>query len=149
MRVRATRRSAGETRPSLALSLVVVLAFATLCSGLINGARARAATAHVVRGTPRCGFTGSPYGRIAIYVQKGKVACRTAEFVIHRAFYSSGQPTGNGDDQLFPGDWICGGQIGYYGCVRPTIQRPIEAVAGIACHEGNVTCPHIDVYPPL
>jgi hypothetical protein len=89
----------------------------------------------------RCGYTTSPYGRLGIYVIKGDVSCSEAERLIHRAFHMAGEPTRYGDSERYLGNWICGGQMGYYTCSRPTPAHPKAQVEGRACTMRGVGCP--------
>ena len=89
----------------------------------------------------RCGFTSSPYGRLGIYVIMGKVRCSKAEWLIHQSFYVAGEPTYYGDSERYPGNWICGGQMGYYTCSEPSPAHPSEQVEGRACSMRGVGCP--------
>jgi hypothetical protein len=120
-------------RPSLILALTQsVLLLAVAC--------ASPPSAFALRSVPRCGFTSSPYGTLGIYVQKGRVNCRRAAFLIHRAFYITGQPSGLNEER-YPDGWICGGQMGVYVCSTPSIRNPTQEVEGLACHMGTVRCP--------
>jgi len=89
----------------------------------------------------RCGFTSSPYGRVGVYVVKGRVPCAEAEFLIGRAFYNSGVATNLPDASLFQDGWLCGGQMGFYNCATPTFASARLEVQAIACHLGSVRCP--------
>jgi hypothetical protein len=91
----------------------------------------------------RCAFATSPYGRIGVYVTKGHVTCRRGVLLIHRMFYVAGKPTGAGDTERYSDGWLCGGQMGYYSCARPSTRHPKQSVEGIACHLGSVTCPKV------
>lgn len=138
----SVRRTSIRQRRVRPLGLVVALGVLCTLLGVRSAAGAAEPKSHVARSISRCGFTNSPYGRIGIYVMKGKVRCRSAEFVVHRAFYVSGTPiNGAGSSALYADGWICGGQMGYYTCTSPTVSNPSTAVEGIACHFGSVTCP--------
>jgi hypothetical protein len=122
------------------LSVIGALLAALCAAPTAVGSGGRDASAASTR-YHRCGYTTSPYGRLGIYVLKGSVACLEGERLIHRAFYVAGEPTHYGDSERYPGSWICGGQMGYYTCSRPTPAHPNAQVEGRACDMPGVGCP--------
>jgi hypothetical protein len=122
------KRSSG-----LAFLAVGLAVLASRGSALAGATASRADGARSVR---RCSFTGSPYGRIGVYLIKGRVGCDQAEFVIHRAFYASGTGIDTLSSTLFADRWICGGQMGSLHCQIPTYTNPSVEVEGLACHFG-------------
>jgi hypothetical protein len=126
--------------------LLLALCLAVNLSASITpvSAQARRHSSHWV---DRCGFTSSPYGRLGVYIEKGRVSCRKGRHLIHREFYAPGKSVGTGS-VLYPNGWVCGGQMGSYFCAKPLWypnEQPKEYVGALACHMGSgptaVRCP--------
>lgn len=121
-----------------AVGLVIVVASVAL---VLPGSAGTASQRS--RWVGRCGFTGSPYGRLGVYIEKGPVSCAKGRRLIHRGFHAPGEAVGTGDVR-YPSGWVCGGQMGSYFCARPLWDpggHPREYVAALACHLGSATCP--------
>lgn len=133
---------------AIALTLVpLLLTLALSESAAFASADAPRAATHSSHWVQRCGFAGSPYGRLGVYVEKGPVSCRKGRHLIHQEFYAPGESVGTGN-VLYPNGWVCGGQMGSYFCAKPLWQphgHPEQYVAALACHMGSgptrVRCP--------
>jgi hypothetical protein len=129
----------------IGLGAIAVLTCALLVAVTVTAAPAAASRRGHARSASakyrRCGFTSSPYGRLGIYIGKGKVGCKEAESLIHRSFYVAGEITHDGDLERYPGSWYCGGQMGAYTCSRPSPAHPHELIEGLECNLPSVGCP--------
>lgn len=137
-------RAVNRRRSLLAVIVAVLALGASLSFSAGSPPRAGAHSPHWVR---RCGFTGSPYGRLGVYVEKGPVSCHKGRHLIHKAFFAPGESVGTGFVR-YPNGWVCGGQMGSYFCAKPLWYpngHPKQYVAALACHMGSgpdrVKCP--------
>jgi hypothetical protein len=100
----------------------------------------------------RCGILHAPAHpkffqpkELGIYIAEGHVSCVRGKSLITMAFQVAGKDTGAGDTERYPNGWVCGGQMGYYGCEYPASQlhtgRFTASVQARECNLGGVKCP--------